>query len=132
MVIAFGFLGLRMLMQERPQFVGPPMRSSMSELVQESPKIVVNEFELNRIFIFKVPWIFWHVVADSLPRVGLHQLMLMKSTHFVGMALTNQIPRTCQSPNVLLDCFDCQLLRRLFLALPIFGLAHALKAAEVL
>ncbi len=42
-VIAFGFLGLRMLMQERPQFVGPPMRSSMTELVQESPRVVVRK-----------------------------------------------------------------------------------------
>jgi hypothetical protein len=41
-MIAFGFLGLRMLMQERPQFVGPPMRSSTSELVQESPRVVVR------------------------------------------------------------------------------------------
>jgi len=43
LTIALGFLGLRMLMQERPQFVGPPMRSSMSELVQESPRVVVRK-----------------------------------------------------------------------------------------
>lgn len=41
-MIALGFLGLRMLMQERPQFVGSPMRSPTSELVQESPRVVVR------------------------------------------------------------------------------------------
>lgn len=43
LVIALGFLGLRMLMQERPQFVGQPMRSSITELVQESPRIVIRK-----------------------------------------------------------------------------------------
>lgn len=43
LIIALGFLGLWMLMQERPQFVGEPMRSSMTELVQESPRIVVRK-----------------------------------------------------------------------------------------
>src|SRR5258706_4770880 len=41
--ISFGFLGLKMLMQERPEFVGQPMRVSQSELVQESPKIVARK-----------------------------------------------------------------------------------------
>ena len=32
-----------MLMQERPEFVGQPMRVSMAELVQDSPQIVVRK-----------------------------------------------------------------------------------------
>ena len=41
--IALGFLGLKMLMQERPQFVGEPMRVSKVELIQESPRIVARK-----------------------------------------------------------------------------------------
>ena len=41
--IALGFLGLKMLMQERPQFVGEPMRVSKVELVQESPRVVARK-----------------------------------------------------------------------------------------
>jgi hypothetical protein len=43
MVIAFGFFGLYMLMQERPEFVGEPMQSAKAELLQESPRIVVRK-----------------------------------------------------------------------------------------
>jgi hypothetical protein len=41
--IAFGFLGLYMLMQERPEFVGQPMRSSKAELIQDSPRVVMRK-----------------------------------------------------------------------------------------
>lgn len=41
--ISLGFLGLTMLMQERPQFVGQPIRVSKAELVQESPQVVVRK-----------------------------------------------------------------------------------------
>ena len=41
--IALGFLGLHMLMQERPEFVGQPMRSSKTELIQESPRVVIRK-----------------------------------------------------------------------------------------
>src|SRR2546423_204931 len=41
--ISFGFLGLKILMQERPEFVGQPMRVSKAELVQESPQIVARK-----------------------------------------------------------------------------------------
>src|SRR5512138_2586235 len=41
--ICMGFLGLHVLMQERPQFVGQPMRSSRATLVQESPRIVTRK-----------------------------------------------------------------------------------------
>src|ERR1043166_7565620 len=42
-VISLGFLGLKMLMQERPEFVGQPMRVSMAEMVQDSPQVVVRK-----------------------------------------------------------------------------------------
>ena len=41
--LALGFLGLHLLMQERPEFVGQPVRSSKTELIQESPRVVVRK-----------------------------------------------------------------------------------------
>lgn len=41
--ITLGFLGLHMLMQQRPEFVGQPMRASKTELVQESPRVVIRK-----------------------------------------------------------------------------------------
>ncbi|NOS70369.1 MAG: hypothetical protein HOP33_10610 [Verrucomicrobia bacterium] len=41
--ISIGFFGLKMLMHERPEFVGPPMRATQVELVQESPQVVVRK-----------------------------------------------------------------------------------------
>ena len=41
--ISLGFLGLHMLMQERPEFIGQPMRSSKTELIQESPRVVIRK-----------------------------------------------------------------------------------------
>lgn len=40
--ISFGFLGLKMLMQARPEFVGQPMRVTQAELIQESPQVVAR------------------------------------------------------------------------------------------
>src|SRR2546428_10724195 len=42
-VISLGFLGLKMLMQERPEFVGSPIRTAKAVLVQESPRIVTRK-----------------------------------------------------------------------------------------
>ncbi|MSR65649.1 MAG: hypothetical protein EXS18_07720 [Verrucomicrobiae bacterium] len=41
--ISLGFLGLKILMQERPQFVGQPMTTTKAVLVQESPQVVVRK-----------------------------------------------------------------------------------------
>jgi len=41
--IAIGFFGLKMLMQERPEFVGQPMRTTQAELIQESPQLVIRK-----------------------------------------------------------------------------------------
>jgi hypothetical protein len=41
--ISLGFLGLKILMQQRPQFVGPPMTATKAVLVQESPQIVTRK-----------------------------------------------------------------------------------------
>ncbi len=43
MVIALGFLGLKMLMQQRPEFTGQPVRFSKTELVQESPQVAIRK-----------------------------------------------------------------------------------------
>jgi hypothetical protein len=41
--ISLGFFGLKILMQERPEFVGQPMRVTKAELVQESPQVVTRK-----------------------------------------------------------------------------------------
>ena len=40
--ISLGFFGLKLLMQERPEFVGPPIRTAKAVLVQESPRLVAR------------------------------------------------------------------------------------------
>jgi hypothetical protein len=42
-VISVGFFGLKVLMEERPEFVGQPLRVTKAELVQESPRIVIRK-----------------------------------------------------------------------------------------
>src|SRR5204862_2053966 len=42
-VISAGFFGLKVLMEERPEFVGQPLRVTKGELVQESPRVVVRK-----------------------------------------------------------------------------------------
>ena len=41
--ISLGFFGLKRLMEERPEFVGQPMRITQAELVQESPRVVARK-----------------------------------------------------------------------------------------
>ena len=41
--ISAGFFGLKMLMSERPEFVGQPLRVTKAELIQESPRIVARK-----------------------------------------------------------------------------------------
>src|SRR5262245_17880524 len=42
-VISLGCLGLKFLMEARPEFVGPPIRTVRSVLVQESPRLVTRK-----------------------------------------------------------------------------------------
>lgn len=41
--ISAGFFGLKTLMQERPEFVGQPLRVTKAQLVQESPQVVTRK-----------------------------------------------------------------------------------------
>ena len=41
--ISIGFFGLKFLMQERPEFIGQPMRVTKAELVQDSPQVVMRK-----------------------------------------------------------------------------------------
>lgn len=41
--MALGFLGLRVLLQERPQFAGRPLSFASAELIQESPRIIMRK-----------------------------------------------------------------------------------------
>src|SRR4051812_25564071 len=43
LAISAGFFGLKVLMEERPEFVGQPLRVTKAELVQESPRIVTRK-----------------------------------------------------------------------------------------
>ena len=43
LLMSLGFFGLKILMQERPEFVGQPVRTTKAELVQESPQVVVRK-----------------------------------------------------------------------------------------
>ena len=43
MAMSMGFLGLKLLMQQRPQFAGQPLRFSKTEMVQESPQIMIRK-----------------------------------------------------------------------------------------
>jgi hypothetical protein len=40
--ISLGFYGLKMLMQERPEFVGQPLTVTKAQLIQESPQVVLR------------------------------------------------------------------------------------------
>ena len=42
-VMSVGFFGLKMLMEERPEFIGAPLRVTKAELIQESPQIVTRK-----------------------------------------------------------------------------------------
>lgn len=42
-VISIGFFGLKMLMEERPEFIGAPLRVTKAELVQDSPQVVTRK-----------------------------------------------------------------------------------------
>jgi hypothetical protein len=42
-VISAGFFGLKILMQERPEFVGQPMLVTKAELIQESPRVMLRK-----------------------------------------------------------------------------------------
>lgn len=42
-VVSIGFLGLNILMQERPQFVGQPARGAEVALIQESPRLLLRK-----------------------------------------------------------------------------------------
>ena len=54
--IALGFLGLRMLMQERPEFVGPPSRVAKTELIQEAPQVVARK--VTEDISATLPWLW--------------------------------------------------------------------------
>jgi hypothetical protein len=101
------------------------------ELIQELPQVHVLQVKLNGIFIV-LQLSIGDIVADRLPRVGLNQLVLVKSAHSLGMSFPNEIPRSRQSADVLVDRFDGEFRRRLFLALTVLGLTHPLKASEIL
>jgi hypothetical protein len=62
-MISLGFLGLKTLMQERPEFVGPPMRATQVELMQESPQAVMRKASDDVSVIKPVHCLGWQLHA---------------------------------------------------------------------
>ena len=65
--LCLGFFGLHLLMQERPQFVGQPLRASRATLVQESPRIVTRKTS-DDISVFR--WAQPRAVRDQIQHAG--------------------------------------------------------------
>ena len=42
MAISLGFYGSKMLMQERPEFVGQPLAVTKAQFIQDSPQVVLR------------------------------------------------------------------------------------------
>jgi hypothetical protein len=90
--IFIGFFGLKMLMQERPEFVGQPMRVTRAELVQESPQIVTRKVSDDISVIRPVQPEFSDVRFDMNGRRdyrGLRTIMDMSGQFRARYVLTN-------------------------------------------
>jgi hypothetical protein len=90
--ISLGFFGLKMLMQERPEFVGPPMRATQVELVQDSPQTVVRKISDDVSMIKEVQPEFSDVNFDMAGRRdyrGLRTTLDMSGDFRAKYVLTN-------------------------------------------
>ena len=90
--ISLGFFGLKMLMQERPEFVGQPMRLTRAELVQDSPQIVVRKVDDDILVIKPAQPEFSDVRIDMKGRRdyrGLRTIMDMSGEFRARYTLTN-------------------------------------------
>jgi len=90
--ISLGFFALKMLMQERPEFVGQPMRVTRAELVQESPYIVTRKVSDDISVIRPVQPEFSDIRFDMNGRRdyrGLRTIMDMSGRFRARYVLTN-------------------------------------------
>lgn len=94
LLIAGGFLGLRVLMQERPQFVGPATRSAMITLVQDSPQAVFRRVGDDVAAVRALRPEFSEVIFDLQGRHdhrGLKTVVEMGGTVVARHVLTNAL-----------------------------------------
>jgi hypothetical protein len=90
--ISIGFLGLKSLMQQRPEFVGPPMRTTKAALIQESPQVVVRKVSDDIAVIKPVPPESSDVRFDMAGRRdfrGLRTIVDMSGQFHAEYVLTN-------------------------------------------
>ncbi len=90
--ISLGFFALKMLMQERPEFVGQPMRTTKGELFQESPYVVTRKVSDDISVIRPVQPEFSDVRFDMNGRRdyrGLRTIMDMSGQFRARYVLTN-------------------------------------------
>ena len=91
-IISIGFFGLKILMQERPEFVGQPIRVSKAELVQESPQIFIRKNSDDVSVIRPVQPEFSDIQFDMEGRRdyrGLRTIMDMSGQFHARYLLTN-------------------------------------------
>ena len=91
-VISIGFFGLKMLMQERPEFIGQPTRVTKAELVQESPQVVTRKVSDDIAVIKPTQPEFSDVRFDMNGRRdyrGLQTIMDMSGQFHARYVLTN-------------------------------------------
>jgi hypothetical protein len=92
--ISLGFFGLKLLMQQRPEFVGQPMRVTMAELVQESPQVVTRRMSDDVSVIRSSQPEFSDVRFDMTGRRdyrGLRTIMDMSGQFLARFNLTNAL-----------------------------------------
>ena len=90
--ISLGFLGLKMLMQERPEFMGQPLRAAKVEMVQESPRVVGRKASDDLAVVKPVPPELAEVRFEMAGRRdyrGLRTIMDMSGDFRARYVLTN-------------------------------------------
>ena len=90
--ISLGFLGLRTLMQERPQFVGQPLRISQAELVQKAPALVARKLTDDLSVVRAIQPELSDIEFDMVGRRdhrGLKTVMDMSGTFRARYTITN-------------------------------------------
>ena len=92
--ISLGFVGLKELMQQRPEFVGQPMLVTKAELIQESPQVVTRKVSDDIAVIKPAQPEFSEVRFDMNGRRdyrGLRTIMDMSGQFQARYVLTNSL-----------------------------------------
>ena len=93
--ISAGFFGLKMLMNERPEFVGQPLRVTKAELIQESPRVVARKVSDDVSVIKAIQPEFSDVRFDMTGR-----------RDYRGLRMIQDMSGQCRARYVLTNIFD--------------------------